>query len=115
MSNIKLTKVPHTTLASDLFAEREGELIQVMVRTHDNSQGYWGRGWSIQNALRSAKWLTTGDTVQVFLCSKDARCGDIRGGLSQGTMGDIYVGKINAQRDVKVTHQLIQPEKEAQA
>lgn len=103
---IKLTKLAHTVMANDLFADRDGELLQVMVRTHDNAQGHWGRGWSIQNAMTAAKWLTSGDTVQVFLCSRDARCGSLRGALSQGQMGDIYVGKVTAQRDVKVTHRI---------
>lgn len=102
----KLTKLEHTITATDLFYERDGELLQIMVRTHDNPQGYWGRGWSIQNAMTSAKWLTRGDTVQVFLCSRDARCGHFNGALSEGQMGDIYVGKVTAQRDVKVTHRL---------
>jgi len=106
MSKIKTTKLAHPEVASDLFAERDGELLQVMVRTHDSGQGYWGRGWSIQNALRSARWLTKGDTVQVFLCSRDARCGAINGAMSQGQMGDIYIGKVTAQRDVRVTHRV---------
>lgn len=106
MSTFQLTKLPSAELANDLFRDREGELIQVMIRTHDNAAGYWGRGWSVHNAIREAKWLTTGDSVQVFLCSKDARCGAINGGLSHGEMGTIYVGKVTAKHDVRVTHRL---------
>lgn len=106
MTTIKLTKLPHTILATHLFADRDGDLLQVMVRTHDNAQGHWGRGWSIQNAMTEAAWLKTGDTVQVFLCTKGARCGHFNGALSEGRMGEVFVGKVTAQRDVKVTHRL---------
>jgi len=106
MSKIKTTKLARVEAASDLFAERDGELLQVMVRSHDNAQGYWGRGWSIQNALRSAQWLTKGDSVQVFLCSRDARCGHFNGAMSEGQMGTIYIGKVTAQCDVRVTHRI---------
>jgi hypothetical protein len=109
MSTIKTTKLARAEAASDLFAERDGELLQVMVRSHDSAQGYWGRGWSIQNAMRSAQWLKTGDSVQVFLCSRGARCGQINGGLSEGQMGTIYIGKVTAQRDVRVTHRVEVP------
>lgn len=112
MSKIKTTKFAHPELASDLFAERDGELLQVMVRSHDSAQGYWGRGWSIQNALRSAQWLTTGDSVQVFLCSRDARCGHFNGAMSEGQMGEIYIGKVTAQRDVRVTHRVVDGQRE---
>jgi hypothetical protein len=106
MSTIKTTKLARAEAASDLFAERDGELLQVMVRSHDSDQGHWGRGWAIQNALRAAKWLKTGDSVQVCLCSLDARCGSLSGAVTEGQVGDIYVGKITAQRDVRVTHRI---------
>lgn len=105
MSRTKIAgKLPHKITATDLFSDRTAPLVQVMVRTHESAQGHWGRGWSIQNALIASMWLKTGDLVEVFLCSEGARCGQINGGLTEGQMGEIFVGTVTAQRDVKVTH-----------
>lgn len=109
MSKGKFVKLPRAEMAGDLLENtRTTRLLKVMVRSTNPQQGYWGRGWSVQTALRAAKWLTRGDEVQVFLCSKDARCGEVSGGLSQGLMSDtIYRGKVHASGDVKVTHRWV--------
>lgn len=101
-------KLPHAVLASDLLEDRKRGLNKVFVMT-DGFPGYWGRGWSIQTALRNAKWITRPAEVLVFLCNDDTGCHEISGGV-HGKHGTVYAGKVTADRDVKITHKLVPKE-----
>ena len=101
-------KLPQTVLASDLLEDRKRGLNKVFVMT-DGSPGYWGRGWSVQTALRNAQWITRPAAVLVFLCNDQTYCGEISGGVN-GKHGTVYAGKVTADRDVKITHKLVPEE-----
>ena len=104
MAKGKFVKLANPIMASDLFQERPGRKIQVIVRSLSNQQGHWGRGWAIQNALRAAGWIGQGESVGVALCTKDARIGSIDGSVVEGQVGDWYKGRVMANKDVTITH-----------
>lgn len=104
MAKGKFIKLAKPIMASDQFQERPGRKIQVMVRSLNSQQGYWGRGWAIQNALRAAGWIGQGESVGVALCTKDARIGSIDGSLAEGQVGTWYKGRVMANKDVTLTH-----------
>ena len=110
MAKGKFVKLANPIMASDLFEERPGRKIQVMVRSLSNQQSHWGRGWAIQNALRAAGWIGYGESVGVALCTKDARIGSIDGSVVEGQVGDWYKGRVMANKDVTITHRW-KPEK----
>ena len=111
MAKGKFVKLANPIMASDLFQERPGRKIQVIVRSLSNQQGHWGRGWAIQNALRAAAWIGQGESVCVALCTKDARIGVIDGSVVEGQVGDWYKGRVMANKDVTITHRW-EPEKQ---
>lgn len=64
---------------------------------------YWGKGTTVSDALRDAKFIRPGDHVRVFRCWPDAYIGD-DGNLHTGDICpyaiDIGVGKVNSQYEV---------------
>ena len=104
MSKGKFVKLPRPLCASEQFCERPGKKNQVIIRTLGASQGYWGRGWAVQNAVRASQWICAGMTVGVALCTKDTKLCDISGALACGEVSTWYKGRVMSNHDVKITH-----------
>ena len=64
--------------------------------------GYWGRGSSIEAAIKAAKWLRPGDKVFVAECLPNARVDDE--GHVYGLTGDWVHGKLTSRGYFKPDH-----------
>ena len=100
---MKLKPFPGNLRASELLEDRKRGLNKVLVTSASKAYGYWGRGWSVQTAIKNAKYLCSREVVFVCLATDQTYIGDIHGGI-HGKHGTIYRGTVTADKDVRITH-----------
>lgn len=60
--------------------------------------GYWGRGRTIDAAVKAAQWMNRGDKVHLIRCDANARCDDF-GDLQYEARERLGVGVLARGRD----------------
>lgn len=71
-------------------------LTHVIVMT--TRPGYWGKGKSIEEAIKNAKWLSTGEKVRVIEVDAEAYIDSVSGGLFFNNRKVLGVGLVRADR-----------------
>lgn len=64
--------------------------------------GYWGRGASIEEAIKNAQWLASGDKVFACACDDGARLDNIDGSLFYDKRGPVYFGTVKSRKTIKL-------------
>lgn len=62
--------------------------------------GYWGRGPTIEAALKNAEWVQTGAEVAVYRCDESAHVDSL--GRIHGEIEEIGAGTVTLQRTVEL-------------
>ena len=70
-----------------------------------NFPGYWGRGKTIDAAVRAAMWFNRGDQVRVYRCDAEARVNEL-GGLIYKAHSPVGVGALARGRDGEWTFKI---------
>lgn len=90
---------------TELPAPTDPDLTHVLVRTR-SGVGYWGRGATVEEAVKNSVWIGSQTPVYVMHVDKDASCDPITGNLEYTSRGPIYIGKVMAsKKDVFVTEE----------
>lgn len=91
--------LPELTLAQPETPKPAPELTHYIVM--DTRPGYWGKGKTIADAIKNAKYLREGTRVRIIACDENAKITDM-GGLEYDNRYIIGIG--NLSRGNRITH-----------